>query len=84
MTARVDVKPPLEPIRRFGPLGLFAFTVGSLLFSAGEQALYYSPAEVTFLFAGPYRKRQLLAYKLVVTVLLCLVSAAVLRAGLHG
>jgi len=67
--------PPLEPIRRFAPLGILVFTVGSLLFSAGEQALYYTPAEVTFLFAGPYRKRQLLAYKLVVTVLLCLFSA---------
>jgi Putative ABC exporter len=75
MTARVGLRPPLEPIRRFGPLGFFAFTIGSLLFSAGEQALYYTPAEVTFLFAGPYRKRQLLAYKLVVTGLLCLFSA---------
>ena len=75
MSSQVDVRPPLEPIRRFGALGFFVFTVGSLLFSAGEQALYYTPAEVTFLFAGPYRKRQLLAYKLVVTVLLCLFSA---------
>jgi hypothetical protein len=75
MSSRVELRPPLEPIRRFGPLGMFAFTIASLLFSAGEQALYYTPAEVTFLFAGPYRKRQLLAYKLIVTVVLCLLSA---------
>ena len=75
VSARIDVKPPLEQIRRFAPLGLFAFTIASLLFSAGEQALYYSPAEVSFLFAGPYRKRQLLGYKLFTTVLLCLFSA---------
>ena len=75
MSARVEVKPPLEQIRLFAPLGLLVFTVGSLLFSAGEQALYYSPAEVTFLFAGPYRRRQILAYKLFTTILLCLFSA---------
>jgi hypothetical protein len=75
MTARIDVKPPLEQIRRFAPLGLFLFTVGSLLFSAGEQSLYYSPAEVTFLFAGPYRKRQILGYKLFTTILMCVFSA---------
>ena len=75
MTVRLDVKPPLERIRRLAPLGLFAFTIASLLFSVGEQALYYSPAEVAFLFAGPYRKRQILAYKLFTTVMLCLVSS---------
>ena len=75
MTSRVDVKPPLEQIRRFAPLGVFAFTIASLLFSMGEQSLYYTPAEVTFLFAGPYRKRQILGYKLFTTVLLSLFSA---------
>ena len=75
MSSQLDIKPPLEPIRRYAPLGLFVLTFGSLLFSAGEQALYYSPAEVTFLFAGPYRKRQILGYKLFTTALLCLFSA---------
>ncbi len=75
MSSQVDARPPLEQIRRYGPLALFAFTFGSLLFSAGEQALYYSPAEVTFLFAGPYRKRQILAYKLFTTAMLCLFTA---------
>ena len=31
---------------------------------------------MTFLFAGPYRKRQILGYKLFTTVMLCLFSAA--------
>jgi len=66
---------PMEPIRRFAPAALFAFTVLSLAFSAGEQALYFAPAEVSFLFAGPYRKRQLLVYKLVVTLWIGLFSA---------
>jgi hypothetical protein len=76
LTSQIGFQPPLEQIRRFAPLGIFLFTIWSLMFSAGEQSLYYSPAEVTFLFAGPYRKRQLLGYKLLTTVLLCLFSAA--------
>ena len=75
VSPNAGLKPPQEEIRRYAPLGIFAFTVASLLFSGGEQALYYSPAEVTFLFAGPYRRRQLLAFKLITTVLLCLTSA---------
>ncbi len=75
MTSQIDIKPPLDQIHRYGPLGMFVFTIGSLLFSAGEQALYYSPAEVSFLFAGPYRKRQILGYKLFTTVMLCLFTA---------
>ena len=76
MASGIDIRPPMDKIHRFAPLAVFAFTIGSLMFSAGEQSLYYSPAEVTFLFAGPYRKRQLLGYKLLTTILLCLFSAA--------
>ncbi len=36
-----------------------------MVFSTGDRAVYYSPAEVTFLFCGPYRPRQLLIYKVV-------------------
>ena len=69
---KADAPPPVDLIRLHGPLALMVLTVGMLLFSAGEQALYYSPSEVTFLFAGPFGKRQLLAYKLVTTVFLVL------------
>jgi hypothetical protein len=75
VTAGSGLQAPIEPVRRFAPLAIFALTVASLLFTAGEQALYYTPAEVTFLFAGPYSKRQLLTYKMVTTVLLCLFSS---------
>ncbi|WP_435010322.1 putative ABC exporter domain-containing protein [Tundrisphaera lichenicola] len=75
VTAQAGVRAPVEYVQRFGPLCLFVFTVGSLLFSGGEQALYYTPAEIAFLFAGPYRKRELLAYKLVLTGFLSVFSA---------
>jgi hypothetical protein len=54
----------LVAVRRFGTLGLFAYCVLTLLLSSAERALYYSPAEVSFLFPGPFPRRQLLAYKL--------------------
>ncbi len=75
VSARAGIHPPLDQVRRFAPPALFGFTLLSLLSSAGEQALYYTPAEVSFLFAGPYRKRQLLGYKLVATLGLCLMSS---------
>ena len=54
----------LEAVRRFGTLGLFAYCLLTLLLSSGERAIYFSPAEVNFLFPGPFRRRQVLAYKL--------------------
>jgi hypothetical protein len=37
----------------------------SVTTSAGERAIYFSPSEIDFLFAAPFSRRQLLAYKLV-------------------
>jgi hypothetical protein len=65
----------LEHTRRFGPLGLFAYCAMTLLFSTGERAISFSPAEVNFLFPGPFSRRQLLAYKLASSVLGCMVTA---------
>jgi hypothetical protein len=36
--------------------------------SAGERAIYFSPGEVDFLFAGPFTRREVLAYKLLGTL----------------
>lgn len=66
--------PPLvEPTRRYGPLVLFGYCLAALLFASGEQALPFTPAEVQFLFAGPFGRRQVLAYKLTGNALLCVV-----------
>ena len=54
----------VEAIRRYGPLGLCFYCFLQVLLSAGDRAVYYSPAEVNFLFSGPYRPRQLLLYKI--------------------
>ncbi len=55
----------LNAARRYGPLILFLYCILNVLLSRGDRAVYYSPAEVNFLFCGPYRSRQLLIYKIV-------------------
>src|SRR5262249_56872892 len=40
----------LDGVRAVGPLMLLAYCVLTLIFSSGERAIYFSPAEVDFLF----------------------------------
>jgi hypothetical protein len=70
-------------LRRYGSLALLAYCLLVSLTSAGDKAVYFSPAEVNLLFAGPFSRRQLLAYKIVTAVLLSLVSALFLMLWLR-
>jgi hypothetical protein len=66
----------LQEVRHFGPLALLGMTVVTLLSSAGERGVVaFTPAEVTFLFAGPFSRRQLLAYKVLIAFLSSLLMA---------
>jgi hypothetical protein len=65
------VADPYLPLIILGVTLLFVFT------SAGEKALYFSPAEVDFLFPAPFHRRELLLFKLSKT-LLGMVFAALL------
>ena len=58
----------LERVRRFGPPMLLAYCLVTLLFSTGERGLVFSPAEVNFLFAGPFRRRRILIYKIAISI----------------
>jgi hypothetical protein len=64
-----------EQVNRFGPLGLTLYCVILLITPAGERAVFFTPAEVNLLFAAPFSRRQLLAYKITANLLLCLVGA---------
>ena len=64
-----------DQVNRFGPLGLTLYCVVLLITPAGERAVFFSPAEVNLLFAAPFSRRQLLAYKLMANLLLCLAGA---------
>jgi hypothetical protein len=55
-------------VRRFGPWWLLAYALLTLLLSSGERAIAFTPAEVTFLFPAPFRRRQLVLYKIAVGV----------------
>ena len=54
---------PYLPVMLFGLCLMFVFT------AAGERALYFTPAEVDFLFPAPFQRRELLIYKLSKTLL---------------
>ena len=68
---------------RFGPAILLLYCVANVLFSSHERAVHFSPAEVQFLFTGPFTRRQILAYKvsltLIASVPLSLLMSAVIR-----
>jgi Putative ABC exporter len=62
---RVQLTAQIAMIRRYGALGLFGFCVLNLVLTSDERAVYFAPAEIEFLFSGPFRRRQLLFYKMV-------------------
>src|SRR5262249_26340412 len=66
----------IEATRRLGPWMLLLYCVLTLLFSSGERAIYFTPSEVDFLFPAPFRRRQLLAYKIANNLGLAALSAA--------
>jgi len=51
-------------VLKIAPAILLAFGLFSLLTAGGEKAIVFTPAEVDFLFPGPFTRRQLLAYKI--------------------
>jgi hypothetical protein len=66
--------------REVGPLLLFAYCLLTVVFASAEQGVTFTPAEVQFLFSGPFSRRQLLAYKVVGNALLCCLYALFLTA----
>lgn len=65
-----------DAVPHYLPLALFGVTMLTLFSSAGERGvLAFTPAEVTFLFAGPFSRRQLLAYKIILVFLSSLLMA---------
>jgi hypothetical protein len=51
-------------VRDVAPVILLAMSLLALVTSGGEKAVTFTPAEVDFLFPGPFTRRQLLAYKI--------------------
>src|SRR5262245_25448668 len=76
-----------DDVERFGPALLVFYCIANVVFSSHERAVYFTPAEVQFLFPGPFGRRERLAYKLILTILVSvpatLFMGAVLRVR-HG
>jgi hypothetical protein len=58
-------RPDPAKLERFGPLGLLVMCLVNFFLSTGERVFSFRPAEVDFLFPGPFTRRQLLMYKVV-------------------
>ncbi len=74
----------IEHTRRVGPLLLLTYCVLTMLFTSAEQGITFTPAEVQFLFSGPFSRRQVLAYKIAGNSLLCCLYALFLTAFFFG
>jgi hypothetical protein len=64
-----------DDLRESGPALLLLYCFMNVVFSSGERTIYFPPAEVNFLFPGPFGRRQLLAYKIVSTMIVGLPTA---------
>jgi hypothetical protein len=71
-----------EMLRRYGAAWLIGYCLVNVLLS-NERAIYFTPAEVNFLFAGPFGRRQLLGYKVLYTFLLGLPTALLMACFMH-
>ncbi|HEV3024116.1 MAG TPA: putative ABC exporter domain-containing protein [Pirellulales bacterium] len=74
-------------VRDFAVFGMFAVWFMTLALSSGDQALAFSMAEVDWLFAAPFTRRDLIAHKLSLNalglVLMGLMFSIMGRIGFH-
>ncbi len=80
--------PAANPVQRFGPVGILIFALLSVFSSTKYRGVYFSPAEVDFLFQGPFTRRELLIYRLatqfVYTTLSVFIMSAILFPYFQG
>lgn len=66
-----------QAVRTMVPLGMLAIAISSLVMGGGERAIAFTPAEVEFLFPGPFTRRQILIYRIVKTLAGTLITALI-------
>ncbi|MBN2476543.1 MAG: hypothetical protein JXB62_18155 [Pirellulales bacterium] len=64
MATAMDLRSDPQTVRAVVPLALLAMCLLNVVTSANEKSMHFTPAEVDFLFSGPFTRRELLAYKL--------------------
>jgi hypothetical protein len=71
-------------LRDAGPALLLLYCFMNVVFSTGERAIYFPPAEVNLLFPGPFGRRELLGYKIVSTLVISLPTALLMSLMLRA
>jgi hypothetical protein len=71
-----------ERLREVAPLALLGICLVSIVSSAGDKYVAFTPGEVDMLFPGPFSRRELLAFKLLKSALFGLFLALVLSFAL--
>jgi hypothetical protein len=85
VAVRHDSRRSIESVHHFreiAPMALLGVCVLTILSSAGDKAIAFSPGEVDILFPGPFTRRQLLSYKILRSALAALITALIVSIGL--
>ena len=85
LATNVFFRRPSDPqrVRTAAPFALLGICVLTLITSAGDRAISFTPGEVDMLFPGPFTRRQLICYKLTKSTAAAMLSALLLSAVLH-
>jgi hypothetical protein len=72
-----------QRVRTAAPFALLGICVLTLITSAGDRAISFTPGEIDMLFPGPFTRRQLIVYKLAKSTFAAMLSALFLSVVLH-
>lgn len=76
----------VEPatVLRSGPSVLLFYCFMNVMLSSSDRGIYFTPAEINFLFPAPLTRRSLLGYKIVASLIVSLPSSLILSAISYG
>lgn len=77
---RRDLSP--QRFRDVAPMVLLGICVLTIVSSAGDKAIAFTPGEVDILFPGPFTRRQLLGYRLTKSTLAALLTSLLLSVAM--
>jgi hypothetical protein len=72
-----------QRVRTAAPFALLGICMLTLVTSAGDRAISFTPGEIDMLFPGPFTRRQLIVYKLAKSTIAAMLSALFLSVVLH-
>jgi hypothetical protein len=71
-----------ERFRAVAPVAIAGMCLLTIISSAGDKAIAFTPGEVDILIPGPYSRRELLFYKLAKSAFLAMLTALLMSFGL--